>query len=296
MKNRIINYSGLYGDAQRRWLPDFVHCEPLEARSQLHNWQIESHIHTDLWQIFCLEDGEAKIISAHHTWQTQGMTLVIIPPNTLHGFEFVAGLSGIVLTVSSSYWDRLLQTAPTISLAFQEMTCLVLDKIPDNFQKIKKLIEKIREEENSTYLEKNFSIQATLGMICIEIFRLASAQNDQKLVSNQRSLSIYRNFVKSIKESYSPQKSITQYAEEQKITIVHLNRVCRNVTDKSAIQCVHDFFVEEAKKYLLYTNLSIAEVAYQVNFDDPAYFSRLFKKVVGLSPKDFKEKSRNLYF
>jgi AraC family transcriptional activator of pobA len=50
---------------------------------------------------------------------------------------------------------------------------------------------------------------------------------------------------------------------------------------------VQDYYISEAKKYFSHTSLSIAEVAYQLNFEDPAYFSRYFKKKEGISPREF---------
>ncbi len=44
----------------------------------------------------------------------------------------------------------------------------------------------------------------------------------------------------------------------------------------------------EAKRALLYSNMTIAEVAYHLGFEDPAYFSRFFAKVVGRSPRAFR--------
>ena len=45
----------------------------------------------------------------------------------------------------------------------------------------------------------------------------------------------------------------------------------------------------EAKKYLLNTNYSISEVSYFLNFKDPAYFTRLFKKMTGVTPSEFRK-------
>jgi AraC family transcriptional activator of pobA len=70
---------------------------------------------------------------------------------------------------------------------------------------------------------------------------------------------------------------------------MHLNRVCKIVVDKSPLQILHELVVAEAKKYLLNTSYSISEISYFLNFNDPAYFTRLFKKNVGVSPSDFRK-------
>ncbi|OYU64787.1 MAG: hypothetical protein CFE22_16905 [Cytophagaceae bacterium BCCC1] len=96
-------------------------------------------------------------------------------------------------------------------------------------------------------------------------------------------------FQKSIRQDYSENKTISQYAKEIGITTMHLNRVCKSVINKSPIQIIHDQLISEAKKYLLNTSYSISEISYFLNFNDPAYFTRLFKKNVGVSPSNFRK-------
>ena len=48
--------------------------------------------------------------------------------------------------------------------------------------------------------------------------------------------------------------------------------------------------VQQACQHLLFTNSRIKEVAFEVGISDPYYFSRMFTKVMGMSPKEYKEK------
>ncbi len=60
-------------------------------------------------------------------------------------------------------------------------------------------------------------------------------------------------------------------------------------TGKTAVDQINLYLVEEAKNLLLAPNSSISETAYQLGFEYPQYFSRLFKKKVGLSPREYIE-------
>jgi AraC-like DNA-binding protein len=59
-------------------------------------------------------------------------------------------------------------------------------------------------------------------------------------------------------------------------------------TGKTALELIHLYIVSEAKNMLVEGNYSISEIAYHLGFENPPYFSRLFKKEVGMSPKEFK--------
>jgi AraC family transcriptional activator of pobA len=56
---------------------------------------------------------------------------------------------------------------------------------------------------------------------------------------------------------------------------------------------IHLYVISEAKNLLLSGERSISEIAYQLGFENPPYFSRLFKKEVGISPKKFKSQLLN---
>jgi AraC family transcriptional regulator, transcriptional activator of pobA len=71
---------------------------------------------------------------------------------------------------------------------------------------------------------------------------------------------------------------------------MHLNRICQSTIGKMALNVVHSFLFIDAEKYLKFTEYNISEIAYRLNFEDPAYFSRFFRKLLGQSPKQFKGK------
>lgn len=56
---------------------------------------------------------------------------------------------------------------------------------------------------------------------------------------------------------------------------------------------IHLYEVSEAKNMLVAGDIGIAEIAYKLGFDNPPYFSRLFRKEVGMSPKEFKHQPLN---
>ena len=62
-------------------------------------------------------------------------------------------------------------------------------------------------------------------------------------------------------------------------------------TGKTAVDQINLYLVEEAKNLLLAPNVSISETAYKLGFEYPQYFSRLFKKKTGISPKEYIEKA-----
>ena len=63
-------------------------------------------------------------------------------------------------------------------------------------------------------------------------------------------------------------------------------------TGKTAIDQINLFLVDQAKSLLLSPDLSISETAYKLGFEYPQYFSKVFKKKVGLSPKQYIQQAK----
>jgi AraC family transcriptional regulator, transcriptional activator of pobA len=68
----------------------------------------------------------------------------------------------------------------------------------------------------------------------------------------------------------------------------YLSDLLKQETGKTAMELIHLYVVLEAKNILVAGGHSITEIAYRLGFENPPYFSRLFKKEVGISPKEFK--------
>ena len=84
--------------------------------------------------------------------------------------------------------------------------------------------------------------------------------------------------------------SIEQIADKLLVSQRYLSDTLKKETGKTTTEHLHLHLIDEAKNILLQPNKSISEVAYELGFEYPPYFSRLFKKKAGISPSDYREK------
>ena len=75
------------------------------------------------------------------------------------------------------------------------------------------------------------------------------------------------------------------------VTVGQLSRLCREVLGKSSLQVINDRLIQEAQRELVYTALPIKQLASELGFEDDAYFSRFFRKHMGMTPKAYRAKS-----
>ncbi|MEA5429137.1 helix-turn-helix domain-containing protein [Arcicella lustrica] len=87
--------------------------------------------------------------------------------------------------------------------------------------------------------------------------------------------------------------TVTSMAAQLNTSARYLSDLLKQETGKTALDHIHIYLIDEAKNLLLSSDNTIAETAFQLGFENPPYFTRLFKKVVGITPVQFKDLSMN---
>ena len=294
-KNNPIKFEGLYGESAQNIIDEFVHLEPLVSRSLRNNWIIKLHYHRVLHQIFFIEQGSGVIFFENNKHVFAGPCIISVPENNEHGFNFEPNISGTVVSFSNTILDKIFMDSPQIGLEIGQIKVVEIKDQLKALSNLNLVIGQLNSEMEGTQPQQRIMIMSLLTSFLIEIYRTFKHETSSQILQKNRSLQIYSSFKKSIVQSKNPQKNIEEYASSLNITALHLNRICKEVQQKTATKVVSEFFMEEAKKYLTFTDYSISEVAFQLNFNDPAYFSRFFKKEFGQNPKYFRnEKKKEL--
>ena len=87
--------------------------------------------------------------------------------------------------------------------------------------------------------------------------------------------------------------SVNYLASQLNLSPKYMSDLLKQETGKTALELIHLYLISEAKNMIVAGDLSISEIAYELGFENPPYFSRLFRKEVGMSPKEFKNQLQN---
>ena len=119
----------------------------------------------------------------------------------------------------------------------------------------------------------------------------------RKTLCNQLS----SNFFGLLKTYYSQtidleieQPTVQFFANKLNVTPNYLSDTIKHHSDKSALTIIHDFVIEEAKKQLTNSKKTVSEISYQLGFEYPNYFSRLFKRKTKLSPTEYRKSVKSI--
>jgi AraC-like DNA-binding protein len=100
---------------------------------------------------------------------------------------------------------------------------------------------------------------------------------------------LLRSFQRLIEKHYRDIKLPKEYADLLYVTPNHLNALCQELVGKTAGDLIRDRVLLEAKRLLTSADLTVTEIAYDLNFQDNSYFNRYFKKNEGITPDEFRK-------
>jgi AraC family transcriptional activator of pobA len=275
--SNIQNFN-LYGESHD--LPDVVHCETIEVRSQLHNWELRPHRHARLYQVLLLEQGGGTALLEDARQPLVPGTLVNVPAGLVHGFTFEPDTEGWVVTLAAELLDQGLLESEGLRPYLRTAHILRYDS------EIRDIVRFIFTEHASKSFARAHILRALSAVLVGLVARRIA---EQRPAAEQADTGLLRSFESLLEERALEHLGVADYADLLGVTPTHLSRVMRKATGRSASAAIEQHMIREARRNLAFTNLSISEIAYQLGYVDPAYFSRVFKRATGMSPRAFKQ-------
>lgn len=278
----------LYGEAPRPPDARTIHVETIASRSRLHDWTIRAHRHCDLCQVLLVHRGGAIARIEGSRLESRGAMLAIVPPGVVHGFSFERATKGIVVTFSAALAQGLIESAADLAAILERPAALHIGRDLLDGTELRRLGQMMLRESGRVAPGRDIAMRGLLGTFLANTLRVARGQNAEPAQPALRSRQLVARFRQSIEKYYRRHWPVAAYARELGCSGVALRRACHAVTGQAPIELAHLHLLNEAQRQLYYTGLSVAEIAYQLGFEDPAYFSRFFAKRMGISPRAFR--------
>jgi AraC family transcriptional activator of pobA len=205
-----------------------------------------------------------------------------VAPGQIHHLKLKGG-SGYVICFTEDFFSLpgsgvIAQQFPFFGFSAEP----ILQLSNDVSEVLNQQIQLLRQARTSS---QELGYEITRGYLNLILLGLKqSAISHGILLPETDRRNIAGDFRRLVNENFLNNLSITQYASRLNVSPNYLNSLCRQVTGKTATQIINDRLLLEARRLLYSTDLSIKEVAFELNFDSPAYFTRFFKKQSGDTP------------
>ncbi|MNF38228.1 Bifunctional transcriptional activator/DNA repair enzyme AdaA [compost metagenome] len=287
MKSSLSNIPvfKLYGENKAWPTPDLLHCESIPKRSSVHHWEIKPHRHADLFQLLYVQRGQAVVEIEGKRSDVLEAAVQVVPPLTVHGFQFSENIEGYVLTLGAPLVARL---ESQMGAPLTVLTSCGCYPVGHDRRYINTLFAALLEEYEGSAPARDllmFSLVSVL-MVWTSRHRQLSTPPGSRGERDQHLLS---HFIKLVEQHYREHLSVETFAHRIGVSSVHLNSLCRELAGQTALQIIHQRLLLEAKRNLIYTNMSIGQLSDSLGFSDPTYFSRFFRRLDGQTPNAFRQ-------
>lgn len=287
--NAAIPTYKLYGEDADWPTPELLHHESIAERSAIHRWKINPHRHNDLLQVLYIRQGSARLFIDDRDQFAVLPCLVSIPPLCVHGFVFSEDIEGHVLTFPEMVLDRFFNAATAQRHRFNHP--YVINSLQEQYAaRFDTVFHDLGVEFAANRPARLLALEGLLGLVLVYMVRLVHGAAEGGTEIADKGIRQLLNFQDLINVHYRKRWSIEEYAAHLGISSTRLNEVCREYAGRCALQLVHDRIMLEAKRNLVYTVMTVSEIAYSLGFKDPAYFSRFFTRLAGCSPVDFRKR------
>jgi AraC family transcriptional activator of pobA len=287
----------LYGEAGGGDAVELLHVEAIERRSRLYHWEIDVHLHTGHHQLLWLRRGSAEVRLDDTRCQVAAPALVAIPPGVAHAFRFEPECDGHVLTLAAR---ALVEGDPAVSpdalqALFGRALTLGLDGDDEATQRLDGLFLHLQQEAQAPGSDGAGPVPLWLARAAVwRAAQVAARQTRAGATADggsARQAALHTRFLALVEAHHLDHWPVQRYAERLGTSTDRLNRVTRAHAGRSALDLIHDRLQREACRRLTYLVAPVSKLAFELGFDDPAYFCRFFKRRVGVSPSAFRARS-----
>lgn len=252
------------------------------------------HKHT-FYEILWTEQGISRQTIDYKEYEVLPNSLFFISPNQVHQFEEWKPLKGGTILFTEDFFllnhnnkDKLFELSFLDN--FYANPCIQLSH--SNFAEIKQTIDLINNEQKRA--DKSQAItQSLLHILLAQVQRCVDTETDKPI--SKKYLIIFKQFKNLLDKHFAENNTASFFAEKLAITAHHLNLITKEVTGKTASDVIRARSILEAKRLLTFTDKTVSEIAFELNYTDSSYFAKTFKTETNQSPVAFKTEMSERY-
>ncbi|MDE2562672.1 MAG: helix-turn-helix domain-containing protein [Sphingomonadales bacterium] len=275
---RTVPTYALYGEADAAEGPGFAHIETIAARSALHDWEIAPHRHAGFVQVLVVERGEVRATVAAQAERLGAPCFVIVPSGEIHGFRFEPETRGHVLTLGADF------AAANARLAADPLSRALTEGRLGRLQgEDAARVAWLAGQMLGLRPEWDRRDHMLVHTLSEALVRLLLRGDGEGVAAADVRVARLRALVERHFREHRP---VDFYARELGMTRRTLSRLTAAHLGCTPTGLLHRRLATEARRLLHYSNASAAQVAAELGFDDPSYFSRFHLRVTGRRPRE----------
>lgn len=241
-------------------------------------------------------EGETSLTSNLQEFRLKKDSLFIFSPKHILQVQSNNRFKAHLIVIAPDFLKRInidTKRMMPLFLQFGSLPCMELTHAES--QSLRSFISMVEQELKGS--ETDFSSEIIGGLIAATIYKVGdilthylTEHPEVDSPIHNRAEEYFRQFTELLGEHYKHERSVGFYARQLCITPKYLTTLIKRISGKSVSEWIDDYVILEAKTLLKYSNMSVQEIAYYLNFPNQSFFGSYFKRNTGMSPSQYKAK------
>lgn len=241
-------------------------------------------------------EGETSLTSNLQEFRLKKDSLFIFSPKHILQVQSNNRFKAHLIVIAPDFLKRInidTKRMMPLFLQFGSLPCMELTHAES--QSLRSFISMVEQELKGS--ETDFSGEIIGGLIAATIYKVGdilthylTEHPEVDSPIHNRAEEYFRQFTELLGEHYKHERSVGFYARQLCITPKYLTTLIKRISGKSVSEWIDNYVILEAKTLLKYSNMSVQEIAYYLNFPNQSFFGSYFKRNAGMSPSQYKAK------
>ncbi|MEI7290968.1 helix-turn-helix domain-containing protein [Paraburkholderia tropica] len=267
----------------------FVHVGHVTERGR---WRTAPHAHPAYGQLIFVRNGRGVMNLEGRSVPFEGPCALLVPTECIHGLDYEIDVDRWVVTIEVSYLTQVNARLREFVALWSAPRMVPFAYHAEAAGEIYSLIQRLKQEVESDSVGQVAGTEALLTMLLVTLVREARLDQAVSEAVPRNDVRLVERFRKLIDEHYRDNLPLQQYASMLAVSLVQLRAACASAAEKSPTKMIHARIITEAKRELIFGDMSVEQIAFMLGFADAAYFTRFFRREVGQAPSQFRSEAR----
>lgn len=269
-------------------------CIAANSASEIEIFRFPSRL--DAFIIGVGTEGETSLTSNLQEFRLKKNSLFIFNPKDILQVQSNDRFKAHLIVITPDFLKRInidTKRMMPLFLQFGSLPCMELTHAES--QSLRSFISMVEQELKGP--ETDFSSEIIGGLIAATIYKVGdilthylTEHPEVDSPMHNRAEEYFKQFTELLGEHYKHERSVGFYARQLCITPKYLTTLIKRISGKSVSEWIDSYVILEAKTLLKYSNMSVQEIAYYLNFPNQSFFGSYFKRNAGMSPSQYKAK------
>lgn len=239
------------------------------------------HKHHNYFEIIFLSAGKGIHTIDSQAYEIKPPTIFVIRKEQVHHWELESEPEGYVLILKKSFVDNSVdKDLKNLLSRVSALSCMLLQQN----DAIAQLFSMLVKENEAALNTNNAIVEGLLKVLLGKILQLSLPAERPA----GRSSNLYLQFRDLLGQATEIKNNVSHYARLLNTSPQNLNASCRKAANQSAAELLSEYIINESRRLLLYTNMTVAEISHHLDFKDSSHYIKYFKRHTGHTPQAFR--------